>query len=199
VTESLARLQYRGVSPAAGLVSQATAATAPVAVESVYQAEFAYVWHTLRRLGVRPRDLEDRVHDVFVVVHRRWRDYDPARPLRPWLFGIALRVAADDRRRAARAAEVELGTIEQAAGAEPAADERIAAAKARELVLAALEALDLDQRAALVMHDLDGASAPEISAALAIPLNTVYSRLRLAREKFAAAVRRLRARRGEAP
>ena len=41
-------------------------------------------WSDLRpQLGIGP-------DDVFVVVHRHLGDYDPARPLRPWLFGITV-------------------------------------------------------------------------------------------------------------
>ena len=59
----------------------------------VYGAELPFVWRTLWRLGVPDRDLEDVAHDVFVVVHRKLVDYDPTRPLKPWLFGICFRVA----------------------------------------------------------------------------------------------------------
>lgn len=168
----------------------------PVDFESVYKAEFTYVWHTLRRLGARDRDLEDLAHDVFVVVHRRLSDYDPARPIKPWLFGIAFRVAAGDRRRARNHSEIASDKVDVAADV-PGADDQLAARQDRELVLEALGALDLDRRAVFVMHDIDGHAAPEIAAAIGVPLNTVYSRLRHARERFAAAVRRLHARRGE--
>jgi RNA polymerase sigma-70 factor (ECF subfamily) len=47
------------------------------------------------------------------------------------------------------------------------------------------------------LHEIDGCAMPEIALALALPLNTAYSRLRLAREQFHAAVRRERLRRGE--
>jgi len=56
----------------------------------------------------------------------------------------------------------------------------------------ALEELDLDRRAVFVMHDIDGHVMPDIAAALGVPLNTAYSRLRLARADFAAAVERVR-------
>ena len=61
---------------------------------AAYDAEFEVVWLYLRRLGVPEADVEDAVHDVFVVAHRRYGTYDPSRPLRPWLLGIAFRIAA---------------------------------------------------------------------------------------------------------
>jgi RNA polymerase sigma-70 factor (ECF subfamily) len=167
-----------------------TPAAAPVpAVDlaAIYRANVGYVWRTLQRLGVRERDLEDVTHDVFVVVYRRLHTYDRSLPLRPWLFGIAFRVAAADRRLARHDAEVVTERIDVADLGEPV-DERAASAS---LVLAALDALAAEQRAVLVMHDLDGYTAPEIAAALETPLNTVYSRLRLARAKFSMTARRL--------
>jgi RNA polymerase sigma-70 factor (ECF subfamily) len=65
----------------------------------------------------------------------------------------------------------------------------LAAGQARRRVHGALQVLPLEQRAVMVMHDLDGCTAPEVAEALEVPLNTVYSRLRLARDKFVAALR----------
>src|SRR5688500_8164340 len=59
-----------------------------VTFEGVYRSEFAYVWQSLRRLGVAPSDLEDLAHDVFLKVHKALPTYDRARPLKPWLFGV---------------------------------------------------------------------------------------------------------------
>jgi RNA polymerase sigma-70 factor, ECF subfamily len=158
--------------------------------EAVYEAEFTYVWRAVRRLGVRTADLEDRVHDVFVVVHRRLADFDPARPLRPWLFGIAVRVAAAGRRKDGPHADDPPEQVDES----PGALERVAARQSQELLLGALGRLPLDQRAVVILHDIDGQRAPEIAAGLEIPLNTVYSRLRLGREKLAAEVLKLRTR-----
>ncbi|MBI4701709.1 MAG: sigma-70 family RNA polymerase sigma factor [Deltaproteobacteria bacterium] len=72
---------------------------------AVYEAEFAGVWHCLRRLGAQPRDVEDAVHDVFLVFHRCQGQYDPALPARAYLAGIAHRVAANRRRLAANRCE----------------------------------------------------------------------------------------------
>jgi RNA polymerase sigma-70 factor, ECF subfamily len=167
----------------------------PPDLGAIFDEHFDYVWATLRRLGVREADREDLVHDVFLKFHSRLADYDETRPLRPWLFGFAYRVAADHHRLARHRVEV-LGVSGEAAAQNPPADDRVAAIEQRELILEALQTLDLDRRAVLVMHDVDDIAVPEIAHTLDIPLNTAYSRLRLAREQLAAAVTRLRIARG---
>jgi len=164
---------------------------------AIYQAQFDYVFYSLRRLGAHDGDIEDLSHDVFVALYRGRGDYDRARPIRPWLFGIAFRVASDYRRRARHRSEV-AGEGREFADLGPDAEGRLSAAEDRALVREGLLALDLDRRAIFLMHDIDGHPMPEIAAALAVPLNTAYSRLRLAREQFARVVRRKRPRR-EAP
>jgi RNA polymerase sigma-70 factor (ECF subfamily) len=183
-----------GGRPASQLPSGTTEPTpGTVDFQSLYKQEFGYAWRTLRRLGVRDGDLPDLAHDFFIVVFRHLSDYDPARPVRPWLFGIAFRVVSDYRRSARFAREI-LGDAPEIADRAPPADEQIAERQAREAVMRVLDELDLDRRAVLVMHDIDGHPVPEIAAALAIPVPTAYSRLRLARQDLAASIKRLRAR-----
>jgi RNA polymerase sigma-70 factor (ECF subfamily) len=160
---------------------------------TLYKQEFAYAWRTLRRLGVRERDLPDIAHDFFIVVFRHLTDYDSARPLRPWLFGIAFRIVSDYRR-SARFVRETLGDAPDVVDRAPPVDEQVAERQARDAVMRVLEELELERRAVLVMHDLEGQPVPEIAAALTIPVATAYSRLRLAREDIAAAIKRLRAR-----
>ncbi len=173
------------------------AASAP-SFRAIYEAEASYLWNTLRRFGVYERDLEDLTHDVFVIVHRQLAQYDPTRPLRPWLCGIAFRVASDYGRRAGHRREQVSDRPQEQPDEAPLPDEHVQAAHTRRLVAEALEAVKLPRRAVFVLHDLDGFSVPEIARTLEIPLNTAYSRLRLARREFAAAVKRLQLQRGAA-
>jgi RNA polymerase sigma-70 factor (ECF subfamily) len=156
----------------------------------MYRAEAGYVLRSLRRLGASAADAEDLAHDVFVVAFRKLAEFDVTRPLKPWLFGIAYRVAAGHRRLARHGAEVPIGHHDAPGGA-ALPDEQAAASERRELVLRALARRELPQRAVVVLHDLEGRAVPEIAATLDVNVNTVYSRLRLGREKFAAAVREL--------
>lgn len=183
------------VSAARAEVANAERAAVPAELHAVYRAEFQYVFRSLRRLGVGEADLEDLAHDVFLAVYRRWADYDAARSVRPWLFGFAYRLASDHRRLSRHRHEVGGVIVEPADAARPA-DEQLEAEQARRAVLAALDTIALDRRAILVMHDLDGHPMPEIALGLSIPLNTAYSRLRLARKDFEGAIRRASAARG---
>lgn len=170
---------------------QAARSLPPEEFQRLYQAEFDYVWNTLRRLGVGDANREDLCHDVFVTAWRKLKDYDPTRPLKPWLFGIAYRVASDFRQRAYQHREV---SDEDADSADEgmAPDEAVAQKQARALVRKALEGIPIERRGVFVMHDIDGIAIPEVAASLEIPLNTAYSRLRLARKDFAEAVARLK-------
>ena len=167
----------------------------PDEFQRLYQAEFDYVWNTLRRLGVADANREDLSHDVFVTAWRKLKDYDPTRPLRPWRFGIAYRGASDFRQRAYQHREVSDDDADSADD-RPGPDEAVAQRQARDLVRRALEFIPIDRRGVFVMHDIDGIAAPEIAAALEIPFNTAYSRLRLrlrlARRDFGEAVARLK-------
>lgn len=162
---------------------------------NLFETHLSYVWGVLARLGVRPADVEDRCHEVFLTVHRKLADYDEARPVRPWLFGIAYRVASHYRRAAMRRREI-LGVDPALEDPARAPDEEAAAREERSILLEALEALDIERRAVIVMHDWDGEPIPEVARALGIPLNTAYSRLRMAREDLAVAVKRASRSRG---
>jgi RNA polymerase sigma-70 factor (ECF subfamily) len=156
-----------------------------------YQREFDYLVRTLRRLGVNPEDVEDLAHEVFLVLRRTWSEYDPERALKPYLFGIAFRVAASHRRKYWR--EVPFASVEGQDRA-PYPDEVLAANQARALVLAALEKIPLKRRAVLIMHDLDEVPVQDVAATLSIPLFTAYSRLRKARRELETAVTSLQKR-----
>lgn len=192
-----ARPERTDMGPTAAHPPLLAAPRAQLDSAAVYRAEFGYVYNALRRLGVRERDLPDVVHEVFIAVHQALPRYDAARPLRPWLFAIAYRRATDYFRRVGAERTVLLVDAPEALNPEPAADERMSARQDRALVTEALAALDLDRRTVLIMVDIEEHAVADVADALGIPLKTVYSRLRIAREELVAAVRRAQLRRGE--
>ncbi|MBX3224896.1 MAG: sigma-70 family RNA polymerase sigma factor [Labilithrix sp.] len=161
----------------------------------LFDAHFDFVWGALRRLGVRQDDVEDRAHEVFLNVYRKLADYDETRPIRPWLFGFAYRVASHARRTEQRRREV-IGVDSSVRDPSASPDEQAIDRQERSILLAALDELDIDRRAVIVMHDWDSVPIPEVARALGVPLNTAYSRLRTARTELRDAVKRLNRTRG---
>jgi RNA polymerase sigma-70 factor (ECF subfamily) len=152
-----------------------------------FDDELAYVQRALRRRGVRTEDAEDLAQEVFLVMWRRWGDYDSARPLRPWLSGIASRVAQDFRKRVGR--ELPIGLVNPVDEA-PTAEERLSGRRSQAAAQRAVASLPPKQRAIFEQVDLDGQPVRSICAREAISLFTGYARLRKARRAFAKALRR---------
>jgi RNA polymerase sigma-70 factor (ECF subfamily) len=168
--------------------SHATSESAEL--ESLYREHFAFVWRTLRRFAVADAHLEDAAQEVFLIAHRRlgaWREWSSPRA---WLFGVARRVAADHRRGRDRHAR-KLAALPELDGPSPpssagAYEERLDQQQRLRVVAEAIAALAPDRRTVYVLAELEGLTAPEIAQACEIKLNTVYSRLRRARDDVAA-------------
>ena len=178
----------RGLPPAAPAVPS---------FREVFERELDFVWNCLRRLGIPERDLEDEALEVFLRVQGAFHEYDPTRNIRPWLSGFAYRIACEYRRRPRHRFETMEPEVDRVTpGADmlemaPTPEQFVAQGQERAMVVAALDKLDEGKRAVLVLHDIYGHSMPEVAASCDIPLNTAYSRLRLARADFAQAMRRL--------
>jgi len=162
--------------------------TADEACLDAFQKELDYVFRTLRRLGTAPSEVDDLAQEVFLALRGCWSEYDPTRPLRPFLFGIAFRIASAYGRKRRR--EVAFGVVE-VDDVGPGPDDALQSKQARALVVAALEGIPLPRRAVLVMHDIDDVPVSEVAKVLKIPLFTVYSRLRKARRELEAVIRRM--------
>lgn len=161
----------------------------------VYQEHFQFVWRSLRRLGVRESDAQDAAQDVFLVVHRRLAEFEGRSKITTWLFGICYRVASDRKKLAHVRRRVDGGEA-LLDGPDERADVAAEAERRQGLALleAILEELPLEQRAVFTLFELEGMTGEDIAETLEIPLGTVYSRLRLAREAFKRSVARVNAR-----
>lgn len=176
-------------------------ATSPSAEQppfaEVYKEHAAFVWRSLRRLGVRPADLEDVTQETFVIVHAKLATFRGG-SMKSWLFAIAVRVAADYRKRAhvRRELTTDAGVVD--AEVPEGQSEALERARAREVLQSILMSLDDDKRAIFVAYELDGMPMSEVAAALECPVQTAYSRLHAARAEVSAGIERY-ARKGGKP
>ena len=134
----------------------------------------------LRRLTGNPAEAEDLAQDAFVLAWEKIAAFDPARPFRPWLFGIAWRKYRESRRGWRRLLARETRYAEQQSvvgGSDPGLGLDLASACA---------ALPPDQRAAVLLCLGCDFTQMEAAQALALPLGTVKSHIARGRQKLAA-------------
>jgi RNA polymerase sigma-70 factor (ECF subfamily) len=155
----------------------------PEELDRLYAQYFDFVWRSLRRLGVPLSELDDAAQDVFIVLLRRRDEFRGHSSHRTWLFGIANNVAHEYRRKRQRAA-LDSPLSDDQRAERPSPLEQASSNEALRLLDDFLATLDDDKRAVFVSAELEQMSAPEIASALGVKLNTVYSRLRAARQAF---------------
>jgi RNA polymerase sigma-70 factor (ECF subfamily) len=172
-------------------VRESEADEAEMSLESrfteLYQEHFAFVWRSVRMMGMSSDAADDVVQDVFVVAHRRLGDFEARAAPRTWLFAIARRVVSGHRRSLRRRFRL-LAKVSSAdqPSLPPTPYESSTRSETQRAVLEALETLPEDQRIVFSLTELEDMTAPEIASALGVNVNTVYSRLRIARRALAA-------------
>ena len=154
-------------------------------LERMFLAHHAMVWRTLRRRGLTADAAADAAQQTFLIAAERLEDIQ-ADSERAFLVGTALRVARSMGRKTLRW-QLEEDMDRRVVAARDHADARAAV----ELCDLALSNVDPDVAEVFVLFELEGFSSPEIAASLEIPLGTVASRLRRAREQFRRVVSRL--------
>jgi RNA polymerase sigma-70 factor (ECF subfamily) len=165
-------------------------ADAGARLRALFDENYDLIWRTLRRLGVDPGRADDAAQQVFVTASRKL-DGIRVEGERAYLFGIAVRVAADARRASARRRESPLEHAGDPADPGLPLEEALDRTRARALLDAALAKLPLELRVVFVLHELEELAMSEIAELVGIPHGTVASRLRRARAEFEAVVARL--------
>lgn len=154
-----------------------------------YDEHVATVWRALLRLGVARPDLPDAVQEVFLVAFRKLSEFEGRSKLSTWLVSISYRVASDRRHLAHVRREVgDSGAVLVAPDIRPWPDEMVERDERAQVLYKILGSLRPEQREVFVMFELEEMSGKEIAELVGAPLKTVFSRLRLAREAFAAAL-----------
>jgi RNA polymerase sigma-70 factor (ECF subfamily) len=166
----------------------------------IYDEHLPFIWRAARHLGVAPHAIEDVLQDVFVVVHRRLREFESRSTLRTWIYGILLHMVRNHRRsmRRRRVDAVPLAdALVVATGDSP--HEALETREAMRTLQTLLDELDDAKREVFVLVELEQLTVPEIAEMLGEKTNTIYGRVRAARQQFDMAVRRHHAREKRTP
>jgi RNA polymerase sigma-70 factor, ECF subfamily len=178
----------RGSEPAQGQA---------MSFEDIYEGHVDFVWRAACRLGVDASDADDLVQEVFFTAHRKLGEFEGRASVKTWLFGILhnlvqhyQRGCARKRRHLVAGSSLQDSDRFLAHAADPA--ELVENAEAMRILDHLLRALDDGKRAVFVLAEIEQMTANEIADALGINANTVYSRLRVARQEFEQALTRYR-------
>jgi RNA polymerase sigma-70 factor (ECF subfamily) len=159
---------------------------------SLYAQEADAVFSFFSRSGLKPTEAEDATHDTFVTAMQRVHSFDPTRAIRPWLLGIAFRIAVARMRNARRREEpTDVAGLHALPDLSRDPEQSTAQRQAEALLRAALQKLPDEQRSVFILHELHEVGMNDIAETLGCSPNTAWSRLRLARVAFNSAIERL--------
>jgi RNA polymerase sigma-70 factor, ECF subfamily len=157
------------------------------AATTLYREHFAFVWRNARRLGCEEDWVDDAVHEIFVVATRRLGEFEGRSSERTWLFAITFRVVQRMRRDRTRQRE---HLVRYARELPPATADASQDTEAAEYLRYLLGHLPQTQQLVLILAELEGFTATEIAETLGIPLGTVHSRLRAAKQHLTRLIER---------
>jgi RNA polymerase sigma-70 factor (ECF subfamily) len=169
-------------------------AVVPVAGDSrarlrgLVQEQFDFVWRLLRRLGVAECDADDAAQRVFWVASSKIEQINIGSD-RSFLYGTSRRVAWAVRRDRNRRREVEEIAAADYADSGPLPDEEVERRRRVELLDELLAALPDELKAVFILCEIEGLTAPAVAEIESIPVGTVASRLRRARQELQAKIR----------
>jgi RNA polymerase sigma-70 factor (ECF subfamily) len=133
---------------------------------------------------------DDVVQEIFLVVHRRLPEFEERTSLVPWLYAIVIRVVRTYRRTLRRKSPAQMAgaiTIDPDTlidARRPSPLEQAEREQKIRLLYAVLDQMNDERREVFVLAELEQLTAPEIADALSANVNTIYWRLRIARQEF---------------
>jgi RNA polymerase sigma-70 factor (ECF subfamily) len=171
-------------------------AATPATFRQIFEEHGVAVGRTLRYLGVAEADLTDAAQEVFLVVNRRYAEFEGRSSLSTWIHEICIRVAMNARKKHRRRREDFVPDPPEAA-VEADQHAGIERREQRELMQRLLEGLDDRQREVIVLHEIEKLPMREVAEIVGCPLQTAYTRRTAGLEKMRDQLNRWRRRHEE--
>ena len=180
--------------PPAGSEGDSESETVRVAAaqfRQVFEDHAVLVGRTLRYLGVAEADLTDAAQEVFLVVNRRYGEFEGRAAVSTWIHAICVRVAMGSRRQHRRRRE---DVVPEPPDTSIEADQHanLERREDRRVLASVLDALDDDQREIIVLHEIERLPMRDVAEILGCPLQTAYTRRKAALRKMRGELKRRR-------
>jgi len=152
--------------------------------EELYLEHSGFVYSVALRVSQNSADAQEITQDVFMKVYRDLKDFQGKSSLRTWIYRIAVNTALNQCRKSSRLPRTgeEYDYVVETMVAQSSASETAEAHDDKARLASLMEALSPEQRAVIVLREIEGFSYREIAEMVNIPVNTVRTRLKRARE-----------------
>jgi RNA polymerase sigma-70 factor (ECF subfamily) len=168
--------------------------TEPLSLDALYRTHAPQVARWAAHLGGPHLDVDDLVHEVFLVVGRRLPEFQGRSAVTTWLYAITERVTLAARRKdRVRAWLDRVRRVDVQASLSPPHPtplEELERRRTCESVYRIFDRLAEKYRRVLILFELEGLSGEEIAALTGMKLATVWVHLHRARARFQAEVER---------
>lgn len=157
------------------------------ALKEVYHAYGERVYRLCLRMMGEPADAEDAAQQVFLRVFDQACKFSGQSAFSTWIYRVAANHCLNALKRHRSNPAVSLSDAPEAIlppGAVPSPDEAAAAGDDRELAARLLVALDPDDRAMIVLREIEGLTYRQIAYVVDVPIGTVMSRLYRVRNRL---------------
>jgi RNA polymerase sigma-70 factor (ECF subfamily) len=149
-----------------------------------------YVIGLLGRLGVASADVEDVAQEVYLAVHAQLPSFEARRSFKTWLCGVCRHKAADYRRKRARRQALASTRPAEVLPESESPQGHLLEHEAKELLRRALKRLPDEQLEVFVLHAVEDLPMKDVATLLGCPLDTAYTRYRVAVQRVKAFCRR---------
>jgi len=158
------------------------------AFEAIYKAYFSFVSNVSYRVVRKREESEEVCQEVFMMIYRKIGDFRQESTLKTWIYRITINCALkySQKKSKERTGMIEYDEKIPIASNEKDVRNKIDDEENEKVVQDLLNHLNLEQRACLVLRTMEGLSYKEIAETLRIPINTVRSRIKRAREAMLA-------------
>jgi RNA polymerase sigma-70 factor (ECF subfamily) len=154
------------------------------AFEQVYKASSSFVYNVAYRVVNNREDALEVAQEVFLIIHDKLRGFRFESSFKTWVYRITANYAINFAKKNSRAKTVPFEESFGEGAVLSDARTQMDQEYQNQLVENLLAQLKPDQRACVVLRDIQGLSYEQIAQSLNININTVRSRLKRSREKL---------------
>jgi RNA polymerase sigma-70 factor (ECF subfamily) len=160
----------------------------PESFEAVYKAFSGFVYNVAYRVTGHKEDAQEVTQEVFVTVYHKLKDFRFQSSFKTWVYRVTMNAAINYAKKSSRerARTVEYDETFNAVSVPEEARSQADRAFHQNAVDTLLNMLNPEQKACIVLRNIEGFSYQQIADTLGININTVRSRLKRARETLLA-------------